>query len=219
MSARAFWEPVVLSLKISFAASLIVLLLGGCAAWFMSRKRRRGAVVIETLFMLPLVLPPTVVGFVLLLLLGRHGWGGQLTERLFDRPLLFTPEAAVIASVVVAFPLVYRTMKLGFASVDRHLEDAARSAGANEWQVLRWVTLPLAGSSVLSAYVLGFARALGEFGATLMVAGNIPGRTQTVPTAIYVAVDGGNMTLAWLWTLAIIGFSFALLLLTGAARK
>lgn len=163
--------------------------------------------------MLPLVLPPTVVGFLLLVMLGRRSWIGEWIEWLFSAPIVFSWWAAVVASIVVSFPLVYQTVKLGFASVDRNLEDAARSIGANEWQVFRYVTLPLAFPSIVSAYILGFARGLGEFGATLMIAGNIPGRTQTIPTAIYVAVDSGNTTMAWAWTCAIIVISFILLLI------
>lgn len=120
--------------------------------------------------------------------------------------------AAVIAAVVVAFPLVYRTVKAGFEDVEKDLEDAARAQGASELQVLRYVTLPLASRSLAAGYVLGFARGLGEFGATIMVAGNIPGRTQTVPTAIYVAVDGGDMTLAWMWVCSIIVISAVMLM-------
>ncbi len=165
--------------------------------------------------MLPLVLPPTVVGFLLLIVLGRRSWLGRLIEWVFDAPIIFSWYAGVVASVVVAFPLVYQTMKTGFRSINRSLEDAARSIGASEWQLFRYVSLPLVFQSLLSAYILGFARALGEFGATLMIAGNIPGRTQTVPTAIYVAVDSGNMSMAWVWTGTVIVISFLMLLFTG----
>src|SRR5690606_3073085 len=112
--------------------------------------------------------------------------------------------AGVIAAVVVAFPLVYQTMKAGFSSQDPTISDAARSYGANEWQVFRYITLPLASRSIITAYILGFARGLGEFGATLMIAGNIPGETQTLPTAIYTAVESGSMVQAWWWTAAVV---------------
>ncbi|MNP32789.1 Molybdenum transport system permease protein ModB [compost metagenome] len=181
----------------------------------MSRRRFVGKTVIETVLMLPLVLPPTVVGFLLLMLLGRKSRLGQFIEWVFSAPIVFTWWAAVIASIVVAFPLVYQTMKVGFSSVDRELEDAGRSIGANEWQVFRHITFPLIYRSFLTAYILGFARALGEFGATLMLAGNIPGKTQTLPTAIYVAVDAGNMPMAWTWTGMMILISFLMLLLIG----
>lgn len=161
---------------------------------------------------------PTVVGFLLLVILGRKSLLGQWIEAIFSAPVIFSWWAAVIASVVVAFPLVYQTMKSGFGGVDRDLEDAGRSIGANEWQVFRYISLPLAGRALMTAFILGFARALGEFGATLMIAGNIPGKTQTVPTAIYVAVDSGNQTMAWAWTVSIIIISFLMLLMTRQQR-
>lgn len=214
MNWNEFWIPIKLSLQVSLLSSLIVVVLGVTVAWWMSRQSFKGKTLLETAFMLPLVLPPTVVGFILLVMLGRKSWFGQWVEWLFDAPIIFSWWAAVIASIVVAFPLVYQTMKVGFSSVDRRLEEAARSTGANEWQVFRHITLPLTYHSLVSAYILGFARGLGEFGATLMIAGNIPGKTQTIPTAIFVAVDAGNMTMAWAWTGAMIIISFLMLLLT-----
>ncbi|UUZ91075.1 ABC transporter permease subunit [Paenibacillus sp. P25] len=155
----------------------------------------------------------------MLVLLGRKSWMGQLIEWLFAAPVIFSWWVAVIASIVVAFPLVYQTMKVGFSSVDRDLEGAARSMGAGEWQVFRYITLPLTVRSLVSAYILGFARGLGEFGATLMIAGNIPGKTQTLPTAIYVAVDAGHTTMAWAWTGSMIVISFLMLLATGRKKS
>ncbi|WP_028547747.1 molybdate ABC transporter permease subunit [Paenibacillus sp. UNC451MF] len=219
MTGAQFWSPVQLSLQVALLSSVIVTVLGVGLAWWMSRRSFRGKTLIETAFMLPLVLPPTVVGFLLLVLLGRKSGLGRLIEWVFSAPIIFSWWAAVIASIVVAFPLVYQTMKVGFASIDKSLEDAGRSMGANEWQLFRHVTLPLASHSLITAYILGFARALGEFGATLMIAGNIPGKTQTIPTAIYVAVDSGNMTLAWAWTGTMILISFVMLLLTGRKRS
>lgn len=181
----------------------------------MSKRSFRGKTLVETVFLLPLVLPPTVVGFILLVVLGRRSWLGRLIEAIFTAPIVFSWWAAVLASIVVAFPLVYQTMKAGFASVDRDLLDAGRSIGAGDWQLFRCVALPLTLTSLFSAYILGFARSLGEFGATLMIAGNIPGRTQTVPTAIYVAVDAGHMRLAWAWTISLILISLLLLLIVG----
>ncbi|MFS0872843.1 molybdate ABC transporter permease subunit [Paenibacillus xylanilyticus] len=210
----AFWSPVRLSLQVALLSSVVAAVLGIAVAWKMSRRSFRGKVVLETAFMLPLVLPPTVVGFLLLVLLGRKSVLGQWIEAVFSAPVIFSWWAAVIASVVVAFPLVYQTMKSGFSGIDGDLEDAGRSMGANEWQVFRYISLPLAGRALMTAFILGFARALGEFGATLMIAGNIPGKTQTVPTAIYVAVDSGNQTMAWAWTGSIIIISFIMLLLT-----
>jgi molybdate transport system permease protein len=211
----SLWPPILLSLQVTLLASVVAALLGMAAARRMSRSRFRGRTLVDTAFLLPLVLPPTVVGFLLLMLLGRRSWVGQAIEWLFSAPVIFSWWAAVIAAIVVAFPLVYQTMKVGFDSVDRELEEAARSMGATNGQVFRLITLPLAWRSIVTGYILGFARGLGEFGATLMIAGNIPGKTQTVPTAIYVAVDAGRMTMAWAWTIGIVVISFLMLLLTG----
>jgi molybdate transport system permease protein len=207
-----FLSPIWLSLRVSVVSSILVFVVGLTAAWFMTQKRVKAKILIETIFMLPLVLPPTVVGFVLLVLLGRRSFFGKAIEAIFQQPIVFTWWAAVIAAVVVAFPLVFQTIKVGLQSIDRDLTDSGRSIGANDWQMLRYLLLPLAWRSMLTAYMLGFARGLGEFGATLMIAGNIPHRTQTIPTAIYLAVDSGNTTLAWLWTGSMMVISFLLLL-------
>ena len=208
------WSPIRLSLQVAAISSVLSTCFGVFFAWRMSITRFPGKVIVETIFMLPLVLPPTVIGFLLLVFLGRNSWVGQVVESIFSTSIIFSWGAAVIASVVVSFPLVYQTMKNGFAAIDTNLMDAARSSGASEWQLFRYVTLPITLPSVMTAYILSFARSLGEFGATLMIAGNIPGKTQTVPTAIFVAVESGNMTMAWLWTISIILISFLLLILT-----
>ena len=207
-----FFAPVWLSIKISVITSIIVFILATAAAKAMAGRKFPGRSLVETVLLLPLVLPPTVVGFVLLVILGRRSWIGRLYEQFTEQTILFTWGAAVIAAVIVAFPLVYRTVKAGFEGVEPDLEDAARAQGASELQVLRYVSLPLASRSLAAGYVLGFARGLGEFGATIMVAGNIPGRTQTISTAIFVAVDGGNMTLAWMWVCSIILISAMMLM-------
>lgn len=214
-----FLYPILLSLKVAVVSSVFVLILGGFAAWKMTRRSFRGKIMVETTFLLPLVLPPTVVGFILLILLGKRSWIGHLMDYVFHQSIIFTWGAAVIASIVVAFPLVYQTMSTGFTLVSKDLEDSARSIGASEWQVLRYITLPLAWRSVMAAYILGFARGLGEFGATLMIAGNIPHKTQTLPTAIYIAVESGDQTLAWCWAAAIILISFGLLFIVNHRTK
>ncbi|BCU80769.1 putative molybdenum transport system permease protein YvgM [Polycladomyces abyssicola] len=211
MMNQDFWSPIWLSLEVNGVASILVFVIALVAAWWMKGHSFYGKSAVETLLILPLVLPPTVVGFGLLVLMGRKSWIGQAMEWLFHQPILFTWWAAVIAAVVVAFPLVYQTLKNGFESVDRELEDAARSMGAGEWQVFRYITLPLSWRSLLTGYVLGFARGMGEFGATLMVAGNIPGKTQTIPTAIYIAVESGDTRLAAYWVASTVLLSFALL--------
>jgi molybdate transport system permease protein len=211
MTWNEWIAPVLLSLKVSFVSSIVVFGLGGYAALRMRHRHFRGKTLLETVFMLPLVLPPTVVGFLLLIIFGRDGWVGRFIEFLSGQPIVFSWIAAVIAAVIVAFPLVYQTVKVGLQSVDRELEDAGRSIGASERQVLRWITVPLAARGLAVAYVLGFTRALGEFGATLMLAGNIPGRTQTVPTAIFIAVESGNLTLVWAWCGVVIFISTGML--------
>lgn len=207
----AFLEPIGVSLKITLLSSGIVFILAMAIARWMSRARFRGKLLLDVLFMLPLVLPPTVVGFILLLLFGKQGALGKLLDATFGVSIVFTWWGGVISAVVVAFPLVYQTIKAGFDGIERELEDVARSQGANEWQVLRYISLPLISRMLMIAYMLGFARALGEFGATLMLAGNIPGRTQTMATAIYIAADSGRTTLALAWVAVMIGFSFMLM--------
>lgn len=210
-----FFEPLWLSLKVSLIASVISLVLGALISYVLSSKQFVGKTLLEVLFMLPLVLPPTVVGFLLLVSLGRRSWLGMAAEWIFSKPIIFSWYAAVIAAIVVSFPLVYQTIKVGLAAVSSEHKEAARLDGASEWQVLLHIVLPLARPSLLAAYILGFARALGEFGATLMVAGNIPGKTQTIPTAIYAAVESNQMDLAWLWTAIVVIISFFMLLATG----
>ncbi|MDQ0087163.1 molybdate transport system permease protein [Paenibacillus anaericanus] len=215
MYPNEFWSPVVLSLKVSSLAGLIAFILAGYVAWKMTGRRFRGKLVIETLIMLPMVLPPTVVGFLLLVAFGRRGVIGRLFEQMSGLPIVFTWGAAVIAASVVAFPLAYQSAKAGFASIDRDLAAAGRSMGASEWQLLLWVIIPLARRALITGFVLAFTRALGEFGATLMLAGNIPGRTQTLPTAIYMAVESGDMKLAWAWAGLMVLISFGLLAFFG----
>lgn len=218
LSKPEFLNPLLLSLKVSLISSILVFIIGILVVWLMTTRRVRGKTVLETFFLLPMVLPPTVVGFILLVLFGRKTWFGQMIERIFDHSFIFTWWAAVVAAVVVSFPLVYQSLKAGFLAVERELQDSARSIGANEWQVLIHVTLPLSWRALVTGYVLGFARALGEFGATLMVAGNIPGRTQTIPTGIFFAVDSGNSALAWLLSGATISISFFVIFLTGKLK-
>ncbi|URJ44529.1 molybdate ABC transporter permease subunit [Paenibacillus polymyxa] len=220
MDWSAFLPPVIVSVKVAVVASIIVFLLATVVARVMANcTPRRGTSVIETVLLLPLVLPPTVVGFILLILLGRKSWIGTAFESLFQQTIVFTWGAAVVAAVVVAFPLAYRTIKAGFEAVDPEVEQAARAQGANEWQVFRHITMPLAYRPLISGYILGFARGLGEFGATLMLAGNIPEQTQTLPTAIYTASEVGNMTLSWSWVAVIILFSFIMLMLSNRLVK
>ncbi|WP_078412478.1 molybdate ABC transporter permease subunit [Priestia abyssalis] len=210
--AADFWSPVRLSVEIALVAGVWVLILGLFLGRIMANRKFKGKAFVETLFLLPLVLPPSVVGFLLIVIFGRNSPIGQLIEKVFEQPVMFTWWAAVIAAAVVAFPLMYQSAKSGFEAVDKDIEGAARVDGANELKVFTMISVPLALKAIISGAILSFARALGEFGATLMFAGNIPGKTQTIPTAIYIAIDSGNMELAWLWVMSMIGISFLMLI-------
>ncbi|RTR28754.1 molybdate ABC transporter permease subunit [Robertmurraya yapensis] len=218
MINESFWSPVLLSVEVASIALIFVLIIGNLFAGFMHRKNFRGKVIIETIILLPIVLPPTVVGFLLIVVFGVNSPIGRFIETLFDQPIMFTWWAAVIASTVVAFPLMYQACKTGFLSIEKEIEDAARVDGASEWKSFLFITLPLAYKAIISGAILSFARALGEFGATLMFAGNLPGITQTMPTAIYVALESGNMTLAWMWVIVTIFISFIMLLVSSLIK-
>ncbi|MGM7684010.1 molybdate ABC transporter permease subunit [Cytobacillus sp. Hm23] len=210
--AVEFWSPVQKSIEIACVSGLIVLIIGLIMGRMMSKKNFKGKVIFETILMLPLVLPPSVVGFLLVVIFGKNSPVGRGIETIFNQSIIFTWWAAVIAAVVVSFPLMYQSVKTGFSSIDFGIEEAARIDGANEWKVFIFVSIPLAFKSIVSGAVLSFARALGEFGATLMFAGNIPGKTQTTSTAIYVAIDSGNLETAWLWVLMMVIVSFIMLI-------
>ena len=188
--------PILLSLKIVLVATACVFVGGVFLARLLLTQNFFGKEVIESLLLLPMVLPPTVTGFGLLVLFGKHGPLGVLTRFLFGGQVLFTWGAAVIAAAIVAFPLMYQSARAAFEKVDARQEQAARTLGAGELRVFFTITLPQAWPGILSGLVLAFTRAYGEFGATLMVAGNIPGKTQTVPMAIYFAVESGNYRVA-----------------------
>jgi molybdate transport system permease protein len=206
-------SPLLISLATTCVATAATFLLGLLAARFMYAVRGRARTWrawIDGVLTLPLVLPPTVVGFFLLLLLGRRSPVGQLLEQV-GITIVFSWPATVIAATVVAFPLMYRTTLGAFEQVNPTLLDAARTLGASEGVVFWRVLLPMAGPGVLAGTVLAFARALGEFGATLMLAGNIPGRTETMPLAIFSAAEGGDMRVAYLWVALIVLVSLAII--------
>ncbi|VEI05581.1 molybdate ABC transporter permease subunit [Kurthia zopfii] len=207
-----FWTPLKLSVQIACIAGIIVMIVGILLGKWMAKKQFRGKLFFETVLLLPLVLPPTVVGFLLIIIFGKNSFAGEAIVWLFNAPVMFTWWAAVIASVVVAFPLMYQSTKTGFEGVDEDIENAARVDGAKEWQVFFFISIPLASKAIISGGILSFTRALGEFGATLMFAGNIPGKTQTAPLAIYMAIDSGNMSLAWALVISMIIISFLMLL-------
>jgi molybdate transport system permease protein len=219
MLQDGFWPPIIFSLKVASISVIIVCFLGILFARLLSNKKFKGKLVVETILLLPLVLPPTVIGFLLIYFFGRNSPIGLLIEEFFQYTIMFTPNAAIIASTIVAFPLMYQSVKLGFQSVDKGIEEAARVDGASEIQVFFFVTLKLSLGSIVSGFIMSFARALGEFGATFMFAGNIPGRTQTAPTAIYIAMESGNMGLAWALVISMVIISFLMLLLTTLTQK
>jgi len=210
LPALSDWSPLRISLETSLVATLITLVTGVMAAAWRDRHSGAGVALLDGVFLLPLVLPPTVVGFFLLLLLGRRGPIGSLLLRL-GTTVVFSWPATVIAAAVVSFPLMYLTARAALQQVDHRYLEAARTLGATEWRVFCEVALPLAWPGILAGTVLSFARALGEFGATLMVAGNIPGKTATIPIAIYFAVEADDLRGAVAWCVIDLAISFALL--------
>ncbi|WP_375329299.1 molybdate ABC transporter permease subunit [Microcystis sp. BLCC-F210] len=202
------FSPLGISLKTATIALIIIFFLGIAAAYWMLGYRGRWKSLIEGVFVAPLILPPTVLGFILLLLFGKNGPLGQLLD-LFNFRIVFTWYAAVITATVVAFPLMYKTTLGAFEQVDASLLQVARTLGASEGKIFWRLLLPLSFPGVLAGLTLAFARALGEFGATLMLAGNIPGQTQTIPMAIFFAVEAGAMTEAWIWMFIIILISLS----------
>ena len=210
------WFPLWLSLRVATLATLLGLMAGLWVAYVLANREFRGKEVLDAAVTLPLVLPPTVLGYYLLVLLGRASPLGRLYEWTFGSPLVFTWQAAVVAALFHSTPLLVKSARAALESVDRSYERAARNLGASEWRIFWRVTLPLARRSILAASVLAFARSLGDFGVTIMIAGNIPGRTQTVAVAIYDAVEGGNGALAR--TLVIVLSAVALLVISLANR-
>jgi molybdate transport system permease protein len=188
--------PLVLSLEVALAATAISLTIALLVAWALSFLEFRGKDVLDAAIALPLVLPPTVLGYYLLIVLGRESWLGRGWESLTGSPLVFTPKAAVIAAIVHSAPLLTKYLRAAIESVDPIYIKSARSLGLPEWTIFLRVVLPLCQRAIAASAVLAFARSLGDFGVTIMIAGNIPGKTQTLSVAIYDAVESGNSSLA-----------------------
>jgi molybdate transport system permease protein len=188
----AAWVPLALSLKVAGWSTALNAVLGIAVGFLLARRRFAGRDLLDAVLTLPMVLPPTVLGYYLLVVIGKRGWLGGWLYQTFGIQLIFTWQGAVIAATLVAFPLVLKSARSAFEGVDPQLEQAARVLGQPEWAVFFRVTLPLAWRGILAGVLLAFARALGEFGATLMVAGSIPGRTQTLSVAVYEAVQAGQ---------------------------
>src|SRR5712692_636353 len=210
------WFPLWLSLRVAFLSTAAAVAGGLWIAYILANREFRGKEILNAAVALPLVLPPTVLGYYLLVVIGRASPIGKAWEKVFGSPLVFTWKAAVVAALLHALPLLVKSTRAALESVDRNYERAARNLGASEWKLFWRVTLPLARRSILAATALAFARSLGDFGVTLMVAGNIPGRTQTVAVAIYDAVESGNGAVARVLVLVI--SAVALLILTLANR-
>ena len=204
------FEPIILSLKVAFLATVIAFFLGVFFAYLLTKKNVPGKNIWETILILPMILPPSIVGYLLLKVFGRRGPIGAFLLDTFGIQVVFTCIACVIAACVVALPLMYQNAKGAFQSVDHNYELAAKTLGSSPFKVFRTVTLPLSGPGIVSGIVLTFARAMGEFGATLMLAGNIPGKTQTIPTSIYYAVVTGKDSEASTLVVIMVIFSFAL---------
>ena len=184
--------PLVLTLKVAGWATVLATLAGILLAYLMARVKFVGRELLDAAMTLPMVMPPTVLGYYLLVLVGRRGPIGHWLEAQFGISLVFTWQGAVVAAAVVAFPLVYKGARAAFEGVEHQYEQAARVLGKSEWEVFVRVTLPLAWRGILAGAMLAFARAMGEFGATLMVAGSLPGKTQTLSIAVYEAVQAGK---------------------------
>ncbi len=195
--------PLWLTLKVALLATLIAGLTGIALGWWMARRRFPGHSLVDAVLVLPMVLPPTVLGYYLIVLVGRNGVLGQWLEQWFGITLLFTWQGAVLAAAVVALPLIYKAARAAFEETDNRFAQAARTLGAGEWEVFCRISLPLALRGIAAGLALTFARAMGEFGATLMIAGNLPGRTQTLSVAVYSAVQAGDNALAMSLTILI----------------
>lgn len=204
-------SPIILSLKIASIATVFSFVLGILFAYILNRKNVPGKNIWETVLILPMILPPSVTGYLLLIAFGKRGVIGAFLMERFGIQIVFTWIGAVIAACVVSLPLMYQNAKSAFISIDPIYEKAAETLGSSEWKIFRTVTFPLAWPGIISGVILSFARAIGEFGATLMIAGNIPGKTQTMPTAIYFAVESGNTDMANSLVLIMVIFSFSVI--------
>lgn len=202
--------PLLLSLKISFTATFFSFILGIITARIVMNLKKFKFIV-DTFLSLPLVLPPTVIGFFLLIIFGKNSIIGKILEYL-QMTIIFSWKGEVISAIIVSFPLIYKTVKGAFEQIDKNLIYAARTIGMNELKILFFIMIPISWSSIIAGTILAFARAMGEFGATIMIAGNIPGKTQTMSMAVYTAVQSGNKMLAFKWSVVILSISFIMIL-------
>lgn len=206
------YAPLWISIKTATLSTIITFFLGIITSYWISNFKGKSKGIIDGIFTLPLILPPTVVGFFLLLICGKNGPIGKILE-LFNTSIIFSWTATVLAAIVVSFPMMYRTTRSAFEQIDINIICAARTLGLSEFKIFYKIAIPLAMPGIIGGLVLSFARAIGEFGATLMLAGNIPGKTQTMPLAIFFAAEGGDMPKALLWVIIIVTLSLILILI------
>ena len=205
--------PLWLTLKVAVLATLLAGLTGIALGWWMARRRFAGHALLDSFLMLPMVLPPTVLGYYLIVVVGRNGVLGRYLDQWFGINLMFTWQGAVMAASIVSLPLIYKAARAAFEDADPRMVLAARTLGASELEIFLRISLPLAGRGVVAGLMLAFARAMGEFGATLMIAGNLPGKTQTLSIAVYDAVQAGNDAQAlWLTLLISVVCMFVLVM-------
>ena len=211
-------SPLIISIKTSLVATLITFILGIIISYKIFWYKGRYESLIDTMLTLPLVLPPTVVGFFILITIGKNGPVGMILKTI-DINLIFTWTATVISAVIVSFPIMYRSLKSSFEQIDNNMIFAAKTLGLSEKEIFMKVMLPISYPGIIGAVILSFARAIGEFGATLMIAGNIPGKTQTMPIAIFFAVESGDMNKAMIWVMIIIGISSIVITISNFISK
>ncbi|WP_019236038.1 molybdate ABC transporter permease subunit [Staphylococcus warneri] len=204
----SFW----ISIRVATMSTIIVMILGILVSKWLYHRKKRWVKIVESFILLPIVLPPTVMGFLLLIIFSPRGIIGLFFNNILHLPVVFTLTGAVIASVIVSFPLMYQHTIQGFNSIDKRMLDTARTMGASESKIFYRIVLPLSKRYILSGIVMSFARAIGEFGATLMVAGYIPNKTNTLPLEIYFLVVEGKENQAWLWVLVLVAFSIVVIM-------
>jgi len=205
-------EAILLSLKVTLIAVFVTFFIGTALAYIFHKKNFKFKDIIETLIVLPMSLPPTVIGYILLVLIGRRGLIGKYFYEWFGWNIVFSWKAACLVAVVVTIPLMYQNAKLGFDNVQKEIKEAAKVDGAESFQIFRYIIFPMASKGILAGILLSCIRAMGEFGATLIVAGNIPGQTQTIPLLIYFSIENGEIKKANILIIIIVIFSFILVM-------
>ena len=206
-------EAILLSLKVTLIAVFVTFFIGTALAYIFHKKNFKFKDIIETLIVLPMSLPPTVIGYILLVLIGRRGLIGKYFYEWFGWNIVFSWKAACLVAVVVTIPLMYQNAKLGFDNVQKEIKEAAKVDGAESFQIFRYIIFPMASKGILAGILLSCIRAMGEFGATLIVAGNIPGQTQTIPLLIYFSIESGEIKKANILIIIIVIFSFILVII------